>query len=431
MARWRPGPASFIATNAFAGWRCTGSIMPDALAALPIPQRLLSVTILLLCLLMAPHAANLSPAILGFFYVAAGWRFVAQSAPRLMPGRWLLMLLMITAIVLVVFVTGLYDGRLAGTALLVVMLGLKLLEVRARRDMHVTVFLGYFLVLTQFLYDQSLWLALYSFIGVSTLIGVQVGLNRVVVNPRLQLRSTMQLIAAAAPLALVVFLLFPRLHTPLWGINSGSAITGISGEMTMGNIGELSRSNAVAFRVRFFDKEPEPAARYWRGPVFWKTDGSRWTPGLRALRTVDTSDTDSLSLDYEITLEPTGEYWLFGLDVVTAHPLQTFVNSNYALIGENRVHRRYTYQASSAPDYRITDLSELQRINGLQLPDGVSERVRDLAEQWRAAADDDPLRMIEIGLRYFRDQPFVYTLTPGRLDGNAVDQFLFETRRGF
>lgn len=405
--------------------------MTDAMATLPIPQRLLTVTLLLLGLLMAPHAANLNPAILGFFYTAAAWRYLAQATPRLIPGRWLLLLLMVLAMTLVVFTTGLYDGRRAGTALLVVMLGLKLLELKARRDMHVTVFLGYFLVLTQFLYDQSLWLALYSFIGIGALIGVQVGLNRVVVHPRAQLRSTLWLIAAAAPLALVVFLLFPRLHTPLWGINSGSAVTGISGEMTMGNIGELSRSNAIAFRARFFGEEPEPAARYWRGPVLWQTDGARWSPGLRALRTVDTASSGSLPLDYEVTLEPTGEYWLFGLDVVTAKPSHSFINSNYALIGEKRVHRRLTYKAGSDPDYRITGLSELQRINALQLPADVSGRVRALAEQWRRSAGDEPLRMIETGLRYFREQPFVYTLTPGRLDGDAVDQFLFESRRGF
>lgn len=125
--------------------------MRDAVAALPIPGRLLGALLLLLAGLMAPHAANLDPAILGFFYITALWRFTAIQHAHWMPRRWLLLIMMLGALALVVITTGLADGRVAGTALLVVMLGMKLLEVRARRDIHITVFLGYFLVMTQFL----------------------------------------------------------------------------------------------------------------------------------------------------------------------------------------------------------------------------------------------------------------------------------------
>ncbi|MCB1773683.1 MAG: DUF3488 domain-containing protein [Gammaproteobacteria bacterium] len=404
--------------------------MTDAVTELPIQRRLLRAVLVLLSLLMAPHAANLHPAILGFFYAAVGWRFAAMTFPRLIPGRWLLLTLMIGAMALVVTATGLVDGRVAGTALLVVMLGLKLLEIRARRDMHVTVFLGYFLVLTQFLYDQSLWLALYSFIGVVALVGVQVGLNRVKADLRLQLNATLALVAAAAPLAIVVFLLFPRLHTPLWGINTEHAVTGISDEMSLGSIGQLSRSNATAFRVRFFGEEPAQSARYWRGPVLWETDGSRWTKGRHAVRTLEPDPGSVLPIDYEITLEPTGEYWLFGLDVVTGRPAHTYINSNYSLVAEQRVHRRFSYRASSDPGFVIDQLSDHERLFATQLPDRVSPRIRELVDAWQRQADA-PAQVIEQALRYFREQPFVYTLSPGELRGDAIDSFLFETRRGF
>ena len=128
----------------------------------------------LLGALVAPHVANLSPLILAFFYSAMLWRLIAQRRPEIMPGRWLLLLLMIGALALVVFTTNVTDGRLGGTALLTVMLGLKLLELRERRDIHVTLFLGFFLVLTQFLYDQSMWLAAYLFGGVMALVSKKV-----------------------------------------------------------------------------------------------------------------------------------------------------------------------------------------------------------------------------------------------------------------
>ncbi len=407
--------------------------MRDALASLPIPPRLLSALLLLLGAMMAPHAANLSPAILGFFYAAVVWRLLAQRRPGWMPGRWLLFFLMVAALALVVVTTGLYDGRLAGTALLVVMLGLKLLELRARRDIHLTVFLGYFLVLTQFLYDQSLWLAAYLFAAVLALTAIQVGLNRVEVQLRAQLRYTAVMLAAAVPLALVVFLLFPRLQTPLWGINRAGATTGISDEMTLGNIGSLSRSTATAFRVRFLDRVPEPPQRYWRGPVLWQTDGARWSAGHVPVRSLREPGVDlQSSIGYELTLEPTGEYWLFGLDVVAEGPPASHLNSNYALVGDQRVSRRLTYRASSDPGYRMLSISAEERRRSLQLPERISPRVIALVAKWQGQTNPgQPLQLVSRALDYFRTQPFVYTLSPGILDGDAMEQFLFETRRGF
>ncbi len=404
--------------------------MRDALAALAIPARLLTALLLLLGALVAPHAANLNPLILAFFYTATLWRLIAQRRPDVMPRRWLLFLLMFTALVLVAFTTDVSDGRLAGTALLVVMLGLKLLELRARRDIHITVFLGYFLVLTQFLYDQSLLLALYLFVGVVALMSIQVGLNRVNIELRLQLRNTLAMLAGALPLALVVFMLFPRLQTPLWGVDAGHAVTGISDEMTLGNIGRLTQSGETAFRVRFLHEVPEPSQRYWRGPVLWQTDGVRWLPGRRALDSRRADGGDPLALDYEITLEPTGQYWLFGLDVVVSTPASGLLNRDYSLVSRQRINKRLTYRAASDPDLRLLSLTPRERAMGLQLPDRVSPRVAGLVEQWRGVSDE-PLQLVEQALAYFREQPFVYTLTPGELSGDVVDRFLFETRRGF
>ena len=407
--------------------------MRDALADLPIPQRLLTALLLLLGALLAPHISNLSPLILAFFYMTMLWRLIAQRRPEILPGRWLLLSLMIGALALVFFTTNVTDGRLAGTALLVAMLGLKLLELRARRDIHITVFLGFFLVLTQFLYDQSLWLAGYLFTGVVALMSIEVGLNRVHIEVRLQLRNTLAMLAGALPLALVVFLLFPRLDTPLWGVSGSTASTGISDEMTLGNIGSLSRSNKIAFRVRFFDQAPDTSQRYWRGPVLWRTDGRRWSGGIRPVRSLSTDQSADPAIDYEVTLEPTGAYWLFGLDVVRKKPQDAHLNSNYALVNSQRVNRRITYRATSDPDFRLQNISARQWQRALQLPPTVSPRIRALVDEWQAAADPaQPLQIVQKALAYYREQPFVYTLTPGLLEGNdPIDEFLFETRRGF
>ena len=197
--------------------------MRDALAKLPIPSQLLAALLLLLGALMAPHPGQPHGCGPGLFLcgddVATGrhrptqhpaWPLAAVGSDAARDS-----------------VGGLLDRRprwpVGGTALLVVMLGLKLLELRARRDIHVTLFLGYFLVLTQFLYNQSLWLAAYLFTGVIALIAIQVGLNRAQVVMRGQLRNTAIMITAALPIAIIVFVLFPRLQTPLWGINADTS----------------------------------------------------------------------------------------------------------------------------------------------------------------------------------------------------------------
>lgn len=405
--------------------------MPDALATLPIPGRLLALLLLLLAALMAPHASNLSSSVLAFFYITAGWRMLAIRHPDWMPGRWTLMVLMIAALALVVLSTEVRDGRLAGTALLVVMLGLKLLEVRARRDIHVTVFLGYFLVMTQLLYDQSLPLAIYLFIGVLALTVIQVGLNRVHVDLVRQARNTLSMLAASLPLALVVFLLFPRLNAPLWAINASTSVTGISDEMTIGDIGKLSQSNAVAFRATFFGAEPLPEQRYWRGPVLWQTDGRRWSGSARTTLPQQAGSRQAAPLHYEVIMEPTGEYWMFGLDLVVDVPDGAQLNRNHALVAEQRINQRFSYRAGSDPAMRPAMLGSYERELGLQLPPQVSRRVRDLASKWRDDAGGDALAIAQQALDYFREQPFVYTLAPGQLGNDPVDEFLFDSQRGF
>jgi hypothetical protein len=132
-----------------------------------------------------------------------------------------------------------------------------------------------------------------------------------------------------------------------------------------------------------------------------------------------------------VTLEPTGEYWLCGLDLVTQIPAGTRLNHNHALVADQRVNNRFTYVAGSDPALRPTELSSYQRRLGLQLPEQVSPRVRELAQRWRDDADGDALGIATQALQHFRERPFVYTLTPGILGQDPVDQFLFETQRGF
>jgi len=405
----------------------------DALAQVRVADSIVRLLVLLLVLVALPHATNLSAWLFVFLIFTVSWRLAAIVYPRLMPGRWALGLALVIGILNVGLNVDLFDGRLVGTALLVVMLGLKLLELKNRRDVYVCVYLGFFLALTQFLFHQSLWLAIYLFALSGMLGALLVMLNRVKLEVRQTLTTSTMLMVSAVPAALALFLVFPRLDHPLWAIHvdQSAGITGISDQMQMGTVGELSQSSNIAFRARFIGEAPPANKHYWRGLVLWHYDGKTWTPESNASRPQRLLVNEASLLGYEITLEPTQQPWVFALDMPGGVPQPLRLNEELRVIAPSPITERTTYQLSAYTDYQATGLSPRQREMGLTVPVQVSQRTRQLAAGWRRQHGDNAVAIVQSALDYFTQNPFVYTLSPGTLHDNPVDQFLFETRRGF
>src|SRR5436305_6796206 len=159
--------------------------------------------------------------------------------------------------------------------------GLKRLESRRHRDGAVAGFVGYFLIITNFLYTQSIPTALVMCVGVFSITATLVGFagpNRAL---RLNLRTAAVLLGHAAPAALVLFVLFPRVQGPLWGLpqDAYSGMSGLSETMSPGDLSQLALSDAIAFRAAFEGESPPQPLRYWRGPVLWDFDGRTWSSG--------------------------------------------------------------------------------------------------------------------------------------------------------
>src|SRR5712671_567247 len=173
-------------------------------------------------------------------------------------------------------------GRQAGVLLLTLFSGLKLLETRHHRDGAVAAFLGYFLIITNFLYTQSIPTALLMCVGVFIITATLVGFSAPQRALRANLRTTGLMLLHAAPAALVLFVLFPRVQGPLWGLpqDAFSGMTGLSETMSPGNLSQLALSDAIAFRAAFEGESPPVQDRYWRGPVLWDFDGRTWTTSI-------------------------------------------------------------------------------------------------------------------------------------------------------
>jgi len=406
-------------------------VIPDPKRKLS--QRELLFLIALLCLSVGPHALHLEPWISIFFIGMVTLRLLGLSRPVLLPGRFLLFLLTMAGLANALAHYPLMLGREAGVALLTSMLALKLLEMKRERDIYVVVYLSLFTLITQFLYRQEMLLVVYVFLVVTGLIAMLMHTNmmRPPARPTGVLVRSGGLLLQALPLMLIMFFLFPRFSSPLWdlGIRDNRAVTGISDNISPGSVSRLSRSRAVAFRVDFDqDRIPEPARRYWRGPVLWDTDGRQWTAGDQIPERASDFFASGKPVDYSVILEPTGGKWLFALDLPHQIPTEASLEADFQLIRRGPQKRRFQYRTSSYLDYNTGALSEFQRFRGLQLPDNITPRMISLVEQWRGDSDS---ALVDQALAYFNEQPFHYTLYPAPLGDNPADQFLFDSRQGF
>ena len=405
-----------------------------------IPTRDVVWLLVALMLALAPHVTRF-PLLLSLgFLCAAAWRVLAARGVLPLPDsqhRVLHVAKTVVALAAFIAVYIAYRGKLGregGIELLAALLGLKLVEMHSERDYFVAAFLGYFLVVTNFFYSQTIATALYMLVVVVGVTAVMVQFN----TPPAWRRSS-ELFAKAAhmtvqalPVMVLAFVLFPRLPGPLWGLPQDALgkVTGLSDRMTIGDITRLGLSNEIAFRVSFHGIEPRAQDRYWRGPVLWHTDGRSWRTASVSDGLPQPIEAQGGIVKYEIMLEAHRERWLVGLDLVIGLDRGMRQTADYALKIERPLRKRMRYQLTSAVDYRAVGLDAATRAQALQLPPERHPRARALVAEWRAQGASDAA-MVERALRLFRQEKFYYSLTPPPLYGDAVDQFLFETREGF
>lgn len=401
------------------------------------PERLrrLGWTMAGLAAALAPHLLHLQAWVTLFVLAICAWRLTAELRDWRLPGAWLrgVIALAVTAGVVLRYTT--ITGLDGGTALLALMSALKLLETRAPRDHTVLIFIGWFLCLASFLYAQGvatvLWVLPTVWLLAAALLVVS---RRGEDGPRLRpFRTTGAMLAKAAPVALVLFLFFPRLAGSFWGAPSAErALSGLTDEMSPGDISDLTLNDVVAFRVRFNGDPPPPPLRYWRGTVMSEFDGYTWSRGDAQSYFLPPVRHEGAPVDYTVTLEPTGQRMLFALDMVQSWTPGLATQSwDFGLRTRAPVNAVLQYEARSYPRYRAGPvLAAGLRNRNLQLPRGRNTRTLELAERMRAAAagDSDYVRAV---LDMFRTQDFYYTLTPPGLERDSVDDFLFNTRQGF
>ncbi len=389
-----------------------------------------------LALTLIAHLAALPIWLIVTVCAAAAIRLGLAARGRTAPPRGIRLCIAAVSITLLFLQYRTFNGLAAGTALLSLMAGLKLLELQSHRDFHIIILIIYFLNLAALLHSESFWLLGY-LIAVSWL--TSAALMRLTIStppPAWQpsVRRAGRVLAQALPLTLILWLFFPRFDGPLWQMpqDKQGGESGLSDSMSPGDISDLAQSDDIAFRVHYIDAPPPPPQRYYRGPVLHDFDGHTWRRTHWDPTPVPPLVPMGIAYRYILSLEPHPHNWLFALDWPTRWDLPGAVlTSDYTLVQPAPVSRPADIQAVSYSQMRTSDaLNPAMRRRDTRLPPDRNPRSILLSQQLRSTHPDD-MDFARAVLALFHDQPFFYTLKPPPLADDSVDEFLFESRRGF
>ena len=406
-------------------------------------------TLFLLCVItwvLLPQTPHLPWWCSALAFAVLVWRGHLALTTKALPSAWWRLGLLALSMVATLISFKTLLGRDAGVTMLAVLLTLKTLELRARRDAFVVFFLGFFCMLANFFYTQSLLTA------ASMLIGL-LGLLTVLVNAHMPVGKPPLLVAAktagwmtllGAPIMIVLFLLFPRL-APLWG-TPGEAIAGRSGlsaKMQVGTIASLALDDSVAMRVKFEGAPPQQPDLYFRGPVLSTFDGREWTSAnpdvFSRFRVTASLVVSGEPVRYEVTQEPNSKPWLMVMDAATEAPIiegyNTIMQSDLQWITNRPVNDLLRYKVQSYTNFKH---GPQQPVIGLrefvELPAGFNPRTLALANEIRrdprySQAGSGPL--VEVVMSKLRTGSYTYTLEPGLYGQNTADEFWFDKKEGF
>lgn len=382
---------------------------------------------------LAPHTPHLPIWLSGLCGLLLAWRVQLANQNGPTPNRLVLLALVLATGLGVRYEFSHFFGKDPGTALLAALLCLKLLEGQTTRDLRVAILLSFFLQLTLFFYDQSVLIAVAAIGGTLLATLTLVALHDDRGSTSVQLRESGLLLAQALPFMLVLFVLYPRVQGPLWGLpaDAYSGQSGLSDSMEPGSISNLILSDAIAFRAEFAGTPPPPALRYWRGPVLTVFDGRKWRPGRFAAAEEPAYAPAGPAYSYRLTLEPHNQPWILALDFPDHGVPHARYTHDFRLLADAPIRSRTRLNLRAFPETRVGVNDDIGTIaSAQQLPRNSNPRTQALGREMAEKGDSAEAVLSGI-LAHLRASELTYTLQPPLLGTHSIDEFLFDTRQGF
>lgn len=403
-----------------------------------IPRQAFQWFLLAQLFLMVPHVLRLPIWVSLTYGVCLLWRWM------IFLGRWnsiklsFKLLLIFTSIVGIYFSYGSFLGLEASVALLMVAFSLKLVEMHNRRDALVLLYLSYFIIVIEFLFDQSLQISALMLLA-ALLITTSLNALNAMLYQRFHwrlIKNNALIFMQALPLMLFLFIVFPRFQ-PLWQVPlpSHQAKTGISDTMSPGDISQLSQNSALAFRVKFKDPPADLESLYWRTMALSDFDGRQWSRNFFNAQK-KTSQKNALAilddgLRYTVFYQPSYQPWLVSLAGAKTSDNDLFLTNDDNLAYKSNVYETIAYSViSHSQPLAATELSAREQVLNTTINRKSNPRSVDLATSILEASSSPRDYMTAI-LGIYRQQNFYYTLTPPILAQTTIDDFMFESKRGF
>ncbi len=424
----------------------------QTLATLPRDARDMLFLLVVIAWVIAPQVAQLPLWASAFAAGLLLWRGVLAWTGRPLPARWVMVALLALAMGATLLTFRTLLGQDAGVALIVVLLTLKTLEARARRDAMVIFFLGFFTMLSNFFFSQSLLTAAAMLLALLGLLTALVNAHMPVGRPplTLALRTASGMALLGAPIMLALFVFFPRM-APLWGMPSDEQTgrSGLSGTMQVGNIAQLALDDSVAMRVRFDTPDnaaPPQSQLYFRGPVLSQFDGREWqaTPwrgnAWQGAKDEPTHlQVQGAPLRYAVTLEPQKRPWLMLLDAAPQAPeivgMGAVMTPDLQWLATRALTDVTRYNATSYPQFRYGPTERTLQLQALtDLPQRFNPRTLALSLQLQAdpaVVQGGTPALVDAVLARLRTGGYQYTLEPGVYGKDTADEFWFDRKAGF
>jgi transglutaminase-like putative cysteine protease len=405
-----------------------------------IPRRPLLWLAAALLFTLPPMFGSLASWVPCVFLLALAMKFWMEPRGYRLRFTTLKLLLAAAALVAIFVSYGSLKGVEPSISLLVVLVALKVLEAHTAREFQVMVLMGWILCLCGFFLSQDFAIALSLLTAFALLIVALVQFHRGSSPGALwpPLGTTSRILVQAAPLVVLLFVLFPRTNTGLrFDFRAvGSLGTGFSDRLSPGSVAALATSSDVAFRAEFpGSTATPPGSMYWRGAVMWHCDGMEWrapyVPVSIFSRDGGTRQSPKGNMIRQrITLAPHGARWMFALDRPFEIPPGTILVRGDYLWSVQTIRKARRYEVVSALGTAGKELTPGERREALEVPPWISPAVRELAQSW-TAQNSNPRTIVNSALQFFGTQGFSYSLSPGEYGKNDLEQFLFHRRVGF
>lgn len=345
-------------------------------------------------------------------------------------------------------------GIEAGVALLCTFLFAKALESHTQRDLIILFNFALFVSASSFLYSQSMWMTV---LVILCLISCFIGLYRIQKSAfadytsrhsssqdaKHDLKNVGKFIAYALPFFLLLFLFFPRLP-PLWHvpIPDAKGVTGMSDTMSPGDIAELSQSSALAFRIVGNMQQLPPRSKlYWRAMVLDQYDGRTWTSNFSNQQSVQAAQLQPEQIDFQyqyIAADPRIQ-WIMALEKSVPNQQGYILRRDWSIVPQRqngRIQPITLQWVGESVDIQKNDAQSeryrrfVQRLN-VQVQTQSDPKAQQFALQMFAQSQQQPELYVQNILQWYRNNGFSYTLKPGTLGQNRVDEFLFQSKQGF